>query len=88
MVWDGGIHLVKEGGSCQHHGELTRVVGVVEPGLVVDVPGVVPPRETHNAIPGLAPHPRASVSQMHKAQKTFWATMCFYYGSINAAFLK
>lgn len=48
---------MKEGGSRQHHGELTGVVGVVEPGLVVDVPGVVPPREAHDAIPGLAPHP-------------------------------
>lgn len=58
------IHLVKEGSSRQHHGELTGVVGVVEPGLVVDVPGVVPPREAHNTIPGLTPHPTAKPSKM------------------------
>jgi len=42
--------------SCQDHGELTGVVGVVEPGLVVDIPSVIPPGETHDAIPGLTPH--------------------------------
>lgn len=48
--------LVEESGSRQDHGELTGVVGVVEPGLMVDVPRVVPPGEAHNAISGLAPH--------------------------------
>lgn len=52
-----GPDLMEESSSCEDHGELTRVVGVVEPGLMVDVPRVVPPRETHDAIPGLTPHP-------------------------------
>lgn len=47
---------MEEGGSCQDHGELTGVVGVVKPGLVVDVPRVIPPGEPHDAISGLAPH--------------------------------
>ena len=47
---------MEEGGSRQHHGKLTGVVGVVEPGLMVDVPRVIPPGETHDAISGLAPH--------------------------------
>lgn len=47
---------MEEGGSRQDHGELTGVVGVVEPGLVVDVPRVIPPGEPHDAISGLAPH--------------------------------
>lgn len=51
-----GSDLVKEGGSCQDHGELTGVVGIVQPGLVVDIPGMKSPRETHNAISGLTPH--------------------------------
>lgn len=50
-------YLVEEGSTCQHHGELTRVVGVVKPRLVVDVPGMKPPWEAHNPIPGLSPHP-------------------------------
>lgn len=48
--------LVEESSSRQDHGELTGVVGVVEPGLVVDVPGVIPPGEAHDAIPGFTPH--------------------------------
>lgn len=47
---------MEEGRSCQDHGELTGVVGVVEPGLMVDVPRVVSPRETNDAISGLSPH--------------------------------
>lgn len=47
---------MKEGSSCQDHGELTGVVGVIKPGLVVDIPGVIPPGKTHDAIPGLTPH--------------------------------
>ena len=50
-------HLVEEGGARQHHGELAGVVGVVQPRLVVEIPGVEPPREAHDAVPGLAPHP-------------------------------
>lgn len=49
--------LVEESGSCEDHGELAGVVRVVEPGLMVDVPRVVPPREAHDAISGLTPHP-------------------------------
>lgn len=48
---------MEEGSTSEHHGELAGVVGVVEPGLVGDVPGVVAPREAHDAIPGLPPHP-------------------------------
>lgn len=48
---------MEEGSTSEHHGELAGVVGVVEPGLVGDVPGVVAPREAHDAIPGLSPHP-------------------------------
>lgn len=47
---------MEEGSSCQDHGELTGVVGVVEPGLMVDVPCVIPPRKTYDAISGLTPH--------------------------------
>lgn len=47
---------MEESGSCQDHGELTGVVGVVEPGLMVDVPCMIPPREPHDTISGLAPH--------------------------------
>lgn len=50
------LNLVEESSSRQDHGELTGVVGVVEPGLVVDVPGVIPPGEAHDAIPGFTPH--------------------------------
>lgn len=52
---------MEKSSSCQDHGELTGVVGVVEPGLVVDVPCVIPPGETHHAISGLTPH-----SERHK----------------------
>lgn len=48
--------LVEESSSCQDHGELTGVVGVVEPRLMVDVPRVIPPRETHDTVSGLTPH--------------------------------
>lgn len=47
---------MEESCSCQDHGELTGVVGVVEPGLMVDIPCMIPPRETHDAISGLTPH--------------------------------
>lgn len=56
LMWTIRSDLVEESCSCQDHGELTGVVGVVEPRLMVDVPCVVPPRETHNAISGLSPH--------------------------------
>lgn len=48
---------MEEGSTSEHHGELAGVVGVVEPGLVWDVPGVVAPREADDAIPGLPPDP-------------------------------
>ena len=50
-------YLMEEGGSCEDHGELTGVVGVVEPALMVEVPGVVTSRKTNNPVPGLAPNP-------------------------------
>lgn len=53
-----GIILVKEGSARQHHGQLTGVVGIVEPGLVWYVPRMVPARETHNAITCFSPHPK------------------------------
>lgn len=59
---------MEEGSSCQDHGELTGVVGVVEPGLMVDVPRVIPPRKTHDAISGLTPHsePPREVNKIFK----------------------
>lgn len=48
--------LMEESSSGQDHGELTGVVGVVEPGLMVHVPRMVPSGETHDAVSGLAPH--------------------------------
>lgn len=59
--WDevsGGARsdLMEEGSSCQDHGEFTGIVGVVKPGLMVDVPRMIPPRETHDAISCLTPH--------------------------------
>lgn len=51
-----GANLMEERRSCQDHGELTGVVGVVEPGLMVDIPGMISPGETDNTISGLSPH--------------------------------
>ena len=51
------LYLVEKGGTGQDHGQLAGVVGVVEPGLVVDVPCVEAARETHNTISGLTPYP-------------------------------
>ena len=48
---------MEESSARQHHGELAGVVGVVQPRLVVEIPGVEPPREAYDAVPGLAPHP-------------------------------
>lgn len=50
-------YLMKEGSTCQHHGQLTGVVGVVQPGLVRDVPRMVTAREPNNAVPCFPPHP-------------------------------
>ena len=50
-------HLVEEGCARQHHGELARVVGVVEPRVVRRVPGVEAPGEADDALPRLPPHP-------------------------------
>ena len=48
---------MKECGPCEHHGHLTGVVGVVEPGLVVQVPGVIPAGESYNTVTLLTPYP-------------------------------
>lgn len=48
---------MKEGGSRQDHGELARVVGVVEPRLMVYIPGMKSSRKSHDPISGLTPHP-------------------------------
>lgn len=48
-------HLMEEGSTSEHHRELARVVGVVEPGLMGDVPRVVAPREANDAVPRLSP---------------------------------
>lgn len=48
-------HLMEEGSASEHHRELAGVVGVVEPGLVGDVPGVVAAREADDAVPRLPP---------------------------------
>lgn len=48
-------HLMEEGSTSEHHRELARVVGVVEPGLMGDVPRVVAPREANDAVPCLSP---------------------------------
>lgn len=70
-----GLYLVKEGGARQHHGEFTGVVRVVEPRLVVDVPGMEPPREAHDAVPGLPPHPdphNQTKRNMTKKAAIYW----------------
>ena len=51
------LNLVQKGSSSEHHGELTGVVGVVEPAGVTDVPCMKPTGKTNNAIPSLPPHP-------------------------------
>lgn len=51
------VHLVEEGRTRQHHGELTWVVGIVEPRLVIYIPGMEPSWESHNSVSGLPPHP-------------------------------
>lgn len=48
-------HLMEEGSTSEHHRELARVVGVVEPGLMGDVPRMVAPREANDAVPCLSP---------------------------------
>lgn len=48
-------HLMEEGSTSEHHGELARVVGVVQPGLMGDVPRVVAPWEANDAVPCLSP---------------------------------
>lgn len=58
---------MKESCSCQDHGELTGVVRVVEPGLVVDVPGMVPSGEPHDAISGLTPHSERNRTTQNKS---------------------
>ena len=54
-------------GLCEneHHGQLTGVVGVVEPGLMREVPRVVAARETHNAVPCFSPHPQKTQAYAH-----------------------
>lgn len=51
------LHLVEEGRTRQHHGELAGVVGIVEPRLVIYIPGMEPSWESHNPVSGLPPHP-------------------------------
>lgn len=46
---------MEEGSTSEHHRELTRVVGVVEPGLMGDVPRVVAAWEANDAVPCLSP---------------------------------
>lgn len=48
-------HLMEEGSTSEHHRELARVVRVVEPGLMGDVPRVVAPWEANDAVPCLSP---------------------------------
>ncbi|TNN44566.1 hypothetical protein EYF80_045240 [Liparis tanakae] len=55
----------------QDHGELTGVVGVVQPGLVVHVPRVVAPGETHDAISGLTPHSARHAERQHHHGELF-----------------
>ena len=50
-------HFMEESGTSQHHGELTAVVGVVEPATVSHVVGVEATGEADQLISGLAPHP-------------------------------
>ena len=47
---------VVEGGASQHHRQLARVVGVVQPVVVLHVPRVEPTREADHAVALLAPH--------------------------------
>lgn len=62
-------YLMKEGSTCQHHGQLTGVVGVVQPGLVRDVPRVVTAREPNNAVPCFPPHPSKTQVYAHLSTK-------------------
>ena len=48
--------LVEKGCSGEHHGEFTRVVGIVQPAVVVEVPGVETSREADNPLPRLSPN--------------------------------
>lgn len=65
---------MEESSSSQDHGELTRVVGVVEPGLMVEIPRMVSPWETDDAISGLTPHSdthhRTEKNKQHESFKT------------------
>jgi len=55
-VWGGGRDLMDEGSSSEDHGQLTGVVGVVEPAWVSGVPRMEPPWKTNYTISSLSPH--------------------------------
>ena len=49
-------HFMEEGSTSQNHGELTAVVGVVEPATMSHIIGVEATREAHQLISSLTPH--------------------------------
>ena len=50
------MYLVKESCSRQHHGQLTGIVRVICPAVVLEVVGMETAREAHNTIPCLTPN--------------------------------
>ena len=53
------VVLMVEGGSSKYHAELTAVVAVVVPGVVLEVPGVVPTRKPNQSVSVLPPDSKA-----------------------------
>ena len=49
---------MKEGSTSKNHGKFTRVIGVVEPVLVVSVPRVESTGKSNYPIPCFSPYPR------------------------------
>ena len=47
---------MEEGSTSEHHRQLTGVVGVVVPALVLDVPCMEAAREPHQSVTVLTPH--------------------------------
>lgn len=58
VAWYHGctLYLVDEGSSSEDHGQLTGVVGVVQPAWVSSVPGMEPAGETNYPIPCFSPN--------------------------------
>ena len=61
-----------EGCPRQDHGELTRVVGVVIPGLALSVPGVISPWKPHDPVSLFSPYPKQSNTDTVQATLPFF----------------